>query len=91
MVNSGVAAAVGAIAGATGGLAAGYFFLGSAKVQSIFTDMGIPNNRTQLEALLTSYGYTTTMLSSLANAPIWDLQCLVAAHLVGQAYNLPGV
>ena len=47
--------------------------------------------RTELEAQLTGFGYSTMTLTALANASIWDLQCLVAAHLIGSEYGLSQV
>lgn len=90
MVGKGTAATLAAV-GVGAGLTAGYFVFGNMALQNVFTDMGISNNRTTLIAELTAYGYTTAMLTALADASIWDLQCIVGAHLIAEQYGLSSV
>jgi len=69
-------------AGLGGGLG---YFLGNT---SVFTNMGVPDTKPNLVVMLVQRGYTTDMLTKLESASIWELQCLVAAHLIAEAYGL---
>jgi hypothetical protein len=84
-------AIVGMLVGGGAAGVAGYFIGKHEGAEDAFTSMGIPNDTASLLAILTGDGYTATMLAQLATASVRELQCLVAAHLVGSKYGMTQV
>jgi len=86
-----LSALVGAGAGGVAGHYIGYSKGKEDGALYVFTEMGIPYTSIDLINWLKGRGYTDEMLMKLANASIWELQCLVAAHMIGEKYGLPYV
>jgi len=76
------------LVGAAAGAVPTYVITDQYASLNVFTKMGLANDIPRLQAELTKRGYTTDMFSKLANASVWELQCLLAAHLVAEKYGL---
>lgn len=86
-----LSALVGAGAGGVVGHYVGYATGKTDGALYVFTERGIPYTRVDLFNWLKGRGYTDDMLKKLADASVWELQCLVAARMIGEKYGLPRV
>ena len=82
------------LVGAAAGAAPTYILTDRYASLNVFTRVGLPSDVPTLLAELTKRNpdyATPEWTTKLANASVWELQCLLGAHLVGEKYGLPAV
>lgn len=81
------------LAGAGVGAIPTYIITERYTALNVFTKVGLPSDRITLQAELIKRNplYATDWWTLLATASIWELQCLLGAHMVGEKYHLPAV